>query len=189
MYKNLKIHLQEFVKVSKKDFNHFVSKTKLVKLEKNEHWKLEGKISQEFGFVKSGLLRHYYIDNGNEKTEKFYTEQSWLGDYGSFLSNTTSMRNYVALEKSELLILNFNELQNFYNTVPSIEKFGRLYAEQLLIELHNRNRSFLLDSAEKKYIKFKVDFPELPQRIPQYLIAQYLGIKPETLSRIRKNIN
>ncbi len=186
MYQELKQHLKKFITISENDFNLFINKAKLVQLDKNEPWVLEGRISQSFGFVNSGLLRHFYIDNGNEKTEKFYTSQSWLGDYPSFLSNTPSLRNYVAIEKSELLVLSFNDLQKFYATVPSIEKFGRLYAEQLIIESYNRNRSFLLDSAEKKYTKFINEYPELTQKIPQYLIAQYLGVKPETLSRIRK---
>ena len=188
MYENLKQHLLKFVEVSESDFNLFVSKSKLIHLEKNETWKVAGKVSQSFGFVSQGLLRHYYLDNGNEKTEKFYQEQSWLGDYSSFLSKTPSLRNYVALEKSELLVVCFKELQIFYATIPSIEKFGRLYAEQLLVEQHNRNRSFLLDSAEKKYLRFTEEFPELVQRVPQYLIAQYLGIKPETLSRVRRHL-
>lgn len=188
MHQNLRQHLQKFVKVSENDFNFFTSKGKIVQLEKNESWQLEGKVSQNFGFVNSGLLRHFYNDNGNEKTEKFYMEQFWIGDYASFLSNTPSLRNYVAIEKSELLVFTFNQLQMFYDKVPSIEKFGRLYAEKLLVELHNRNRSFLLDSAEEKYIKFITEFPELSQKVPQYMIAQYLGVKPETLSRIRKKI-
>lgn len=186
MHQNLKRHIQEIVKVSESELNYFISKTKLVQLEKNETWKSEGEISQELAYVNSGLLRHFYVDNGNEKTEKFYTEQIWFGDLGSFLSKTPSLRNYVAIEKSELIVLSFSELQSLYLKIPIMERFGRLYAEQLLIEQLNRNRSFLLDSAKTKYTKFKVDFPELSQRIPQYLIAQYLGIKPETLSRIRK---
>ena len=70
--------------------------------------------------------------------------------------------------------------------IPVMERFGRLNAENLLLEQMNRNRSFLLDDAKTRYVKFKLDFPELQQIIPQYPIAQYLSIKPETLSRIRK---
>ena len=186
MYQNLKRHIQEVVNVSQSDFNLFISKTKLVQLEKNETWKSEGKISQELAFVNSGLLRHFYMDNGDEKTEKFYQEGSWVGDYGSFLSNTLSLRNYAAIEKSELFVLSFSEIQNLIPKIPVMERFGRLNAEKLLLEQMNRNRSFLLDDAKTRYVKFKLDFPELQQRIPQYLIAQYLNIKPETLSRIRK---
>ena len=126
------------------------------------------------------------MDNGDEKTEKFYQEGSWVGDYGSFLFNTLSLRNYAAIEKSELFVLSFSEIQNLIPKIPVMERFGRLNAEKLLLEQMNRNRSFLLDDAKTRYVKFKLDFPELQQIIPQYLIAQYLSIKPETLSRIRK---
>ena len=128
------------------------------------------------------------MDNGDEKTGKFYQEGTWLGDFGSFSTNTLSLRNYVAIEKSELFVLSFSEVQNLLPKIPVMEKFGRLNAEKLLLEQMNRNRSFLLDDAKTRYAKFKLDFPELQQRIPQYLIAQYLNIKPETLSRIRKKL-
>jgi len=154
MYQKLKRHIQGVINASDSEFDYFISKTKLVSLEKNEIWKSEGKISQELTYVHSGLLRHFYMDDGKEKTEKFYMEGSWFGNFGSFLAQTPSLRNYAAIEKSELSVL-----------------------------------SFSVDSAKTRYIKFKADFPELPQRVPQYLIAQYLGVKPETLSRIRKEIN
>ena len=86
------------------------------------------------------------------------------------------------------MVINFNELENFYNKSPSLERFGRKYAEQLLIDQQNRSRSFLLDSSKTKYINLMNGFPELIQRVPQYLIAQYLGIKPETQSRIRRDL-
>lgn len=188
MYQNLKRHIKEVVNVSESDFNLFISKTKRLQLEKNETWKSEGKISQELAFVNSGLLRHFYIDNGDEKTEKSYQEGSWFGDFGSFSSNTPSLRNYVAIEKSELFVLSFSEIQNLLPKIPVMEIFGRLNAEKLLLEQMNRNRSFLMDDAKTRYAKFKLDFPELQQRIPQYIIAQFLSIKPETLSRIRKKL-
>ena len=188
MYHNLRTYIENFVNVSEEGFNLFTNKIELVQLQKNEFWVKEGNISQKVAFLNKGLIRHFYLVDGNERTEKFYFEQNWLGDYGSFLSKTHSLRNYQALEKSELFVLSFDDLQIFYAEVPAIEKFGRLYAEQLLIELHHRNTSFLLDSAEQKYKKLVTEFPELIQRVPQYLIAQYLGIKPETLSRIRKRL-
>jgi len=189
MYQTLKLQMQEVINASESEFKYFISKTKRVSLEKNETWKSEGEISQELAYVNSGLIRHFFIDDGNEKTEKFYMEGSWFGDIGSFLSKIPSTRNYVAIEKSELLVLSFREVEKLYLKFPKMERFGRLYLQQMLIEQLNRNRSFLVDSAKTRYIKFKADFPELPQRVPQYLIAQYLGVKPETLSRIRKEIN
>jgi len=189
MYQKLKRHIQGVINASDSEFDYFISKTKLVSLEKNEIWKSEGKISQELTYVHSGLLRHFYMDDGKEKTEKFYMEGSWFGNFGSFLAQTPSLRNYAAIEKSELSVLSFSELNKLYLKFPKMERFGRLYLQQILIYQQNRSRSLMLDSAKTRYIKFKADFPELPQRVPQYLIAQYLGVKPETLSRIRKEIN
>ena len=83
-------------------------------------------------------------------------------------------------------MLSFSELNKLYLKFPKMERFGRLYLQQILIYQQNRSRSLLFDSAKTRYLKFKADFPKLSQRVPQYIIAQYLGIKPETLSRIRK---
>lgn len=186
MYQNLKLQIQGVINAPESEFNYFISKTKMITLEKNETWKSEGEISQELAYLNNGLLRHFYNDDGNEKTAKFYMEGNWLGDLGSFLSKTPSLRNYVAVEKSELVVLSFSDLEELYLKFPKMNRFGRLYAEQLLIEEQKKNRSFKLDTAKIRYTKFKANFPDLSQRVPQYLIAQYLGIKPETLSRIRK---
>ena len=189
MFEKLKEHLKKYVNVTEENLSLFTSKVKIVKLNVNDYWNLEGKISTHFAFVNKGLLRHFYNDDGNEKTEKFYFEQSWIGHYSSYLSKIPSRRNFQALESSELFVVSFNDLQLFYKEVPSIERFGRLYAEQLLVEAHIRNTSFLVDSAEERYLELFTQSPELFGRVPQYYIAQYLGIKPESLSRIRRRLN
>ena len=93
MYQKLKLHIQGVINASDSEFDYFISKTKRVSLEKDEIWKSEGKISQELAYINSGLLRHFYMDDGKEKTEKFYMEGNWFGDFGSYLAQTPSLRN------------------------------------------------------------------------------------------------
>lgn len=94
-----------------------------------------------------------------------------------------------ALSDCELLVIAFADLQQLYEEVPAVERFARIIAEQKLIELHERTAGFLLDSAEERYAKLLQQKPNIHARVPLYLIAQYLGIKAESLSRIRRRMS
>ena len=113
-------------------------------------------------------------------------EREFITDYGSFLNGSPADKDIICLEDSELLILGYQSLQELYELNPVFERAGRLVAEMLFLNWQQRVKSLLLDDAETRYRKLIENRPELPQRIPQYLVAQYLGISPETLSRIRR---
>jgi len=86
------------------------------------------------------------------------------------------------------MVISYDDLQGLYSQKPIFEKVGRLMAEALFLSWQQKAKSLMLDDAEARYLKLITRRPDLPQRVPQYLIASYLGVKPETLSRIRKKL-
>ena len=177
---------KEVVSFKQEEFDLFAKNLSVIKLEKNEIWEDSGKISQFMGFVNSGILRQYYLKDGNEFTDYFHTETEFIGNYISYLSQEPSTTITVAMEPCELLVLPFKELEKLNKIMPVAEQFSKTIGEQKLFELNKRNSSLLMDSPEERYYKLMEQKPDLINRVPQYLIAQYLGIRPESLSRIRK---
>lgn len=144
-----------------------------------------GDVCRYAGFVTQGLLRYYILDDGAEHTYDFSPEQTFVSNYESFLTQTPSTRFIQAIEPTTLLVINYNNLQRLYNSIGEGQKFGRLVAEQLFVGILQKLTSFYQETAEERYETFLRSFPTLQERIPQYVIASYVGIKPQSLSRIR----
>jgi len=178
--------IQKRVPFKQAEFDLFAERLKKIKLKKKEVWEKEGVISQMMGFVNKGMLRQYYVKEGNEFTDCFYSEGEFIGNYISHLSNEPSRTITVALEPCELLVIPFREMVSLYELMPNSKRFSEIIGEEKLFELNKRSQSLLMDSPEERYYKLIKEKPDLHQRVPLYLIAQYLGIRPESLSRIRK---
>jgi len=181
----IKAEILRHVKFEEEDFFQFSNYCKTVKLQKNEIWESANKVSKNMGFINTGILRQYFIKDGAEYTNNFYFENDFVGNYISYLSNEPSKTYTIAIEACELIILPFAELQRICKILPAAEEFSRKIGDQKLFALNERNASFLMDSPEERYSDLLRRRPDLVNRVPQYLIAQYLGIKPESLSRIR----
>jgi CRP-like cAMP-binding protein len=130
-----------------------------------------------------------YNKDGKEVIDEFSLDNEFITDYKSFLTRTPADKDVRCLEKSSLLIISYEDLQDLYAEHPRFERIGRLMAEALFINWQDKAKSLLLDDAETRYLKLTSGRPDLVQRVPQYLIASYLGVSPETLSRIRKKIS
>ena len=126
--------------------------------------------------------------DGEEITGQFFFENGWYTDYESFLLQKPSKQNIDALEPTELILLSKSDLFNLYITIPKFEKFGRIMAENAFMGLRNRTELLTQQSAEERYLKLVKERPKVIERVPQHYIASYLGIKPPSLSRIRKRI-
>lgn len=148
-----------------------------------------GEVCNTVSFINYGLVRSYYLVDGREITTNFFVEDSCFSNYQSFLSRTPSLMYTDILEDSELVDIDYNGLQYAYDNIPDSERVGRLVAEQLYIILSNRNASLLLETPEQRYLKILQEKPDLVRRVPQYMVASYLGITPEALSRIRSRIS
>jgi CRP-like cAMP-binding protein len=150
----------------------------------------EGKIQNAIAFITRGLIREYFIDkDGNENTVWFFKENQFVTDYSAFLQNIPSKNTFTCLEPTEVILIPRKVILSSYNTYPSFERFGRLIAEQVLIQLQDRIDGFHFLSAEERYLKYIEKYPDLFQRISLTHLSSFLGIQRPSLSRIRKNLS
>lgn len=147
----------------------------------------EGQVCQRLSFVTRGLLRLYYQRDGAERIMLFFREGSVAGDYFSFLTQTPSLRPVQTLEETELYHLGYADLQALYRH-PDWSTIGRKLNEQAYLFAVQRANRLIHDEPETRYHQFCQEQPELIQRVPQYMIASYLDMEPETLSRIKRRL-
>lgn len=144
---------------------------------------------KSLAFVTQGCLRCYTVDDkGEEHIVQFAIEDWWISDLHSFLTGEPAIYTIEALEDSELLLLERESREKLLTAHPKFERFFRLLLERHYVATHKRIIASLSASAEERYLKFLKTYPALVQRVPQNQIASYLGIAPESLSRIRKHL-
>ena len=153
---------------------------------KGEHFLLAGDVCREAGFIESGVFRFYINTGERDATYYFAAENEFICDYPSFLPQRPSFINIQALESAEIQAISFNDLQRFYREMNFGERFGRLIAEEIFVDSIQQLTSFYQDKPAVRYQNFVHRFPQLLQRLPQYHIASYVGIEPQSLSRIRR---
>ncbi len=160
------------------------------KLRKKQYLLQQGDVCTSVAFVEKGLLRSYtIIGKGVERIDQFAFEGWWIADQFSLLTGKPSEYNIEALEDSELLLLNKHSEELMLEKIPKFERYFRILLQNSLVATKKRLASSLNQTAEERYNELIHDCPDtLPQRIPQHMLASYLGITPETLSRIRKQI-
>jgi CRP-like cAMP-binding protein len=158
------------------------------KLRKKQYLLQEGDVCKYLSFTEKGLLRLYTVDEkGVEHIMQFAMEGWWIVDIYSFLTGEPSGFNIDALEEAELLMISHNNFEEMMNQLPKMERYFRILFQNNIIAKERRLTSSITHDAEEKYHHFVQSHPDLVQRIPLNLIASYLGITPETVSRIRRN--
>jgi CRP-like cAMP-binding protein len=155
---------------------------------KGDFFLADGQICKQVGFVTKGLLRYYINHDGEDKTYDFAQENNFVCNYESFIPRAPSTKNIQALEDCEILQISYDDLQLFYKSISQAERFGRVVIEQVFIQTLQDLSSFYTDTPELRYEKMLKKHPDLLQRMSQYHIASYVGVKPQSLSRIRKRI-
>lgn len=143
-------------------------------------------ISHQY-FVVSGCLRSFLMDdNQREHTAQFAIENWWVSDFTAYFTGSKSILFVECIEDCELLAIHKSSLDKLYACVPSLEYFFRKKLEKALVALQKRIIANLYKTAEERYHDFLINYPNIEQRVRNYQIASYLGITPESLSRIRK---
>jgi CRP-like cAMP-binding protein len=159
------------------------------KIRKKQYLLQEGNICRHLAFVEKGLLSYYNVyENGSEHMIHFAWEGWWMADMLSFLSNEPSTYHIDAIEDAELLLISQQDFEEMLLKVPVMERYFRILFQNNIISKERRLISSITNSAEEKYIHLTATNPELIKRIPQQLVASYLGITPETLSRIKNKL-
>lgn len=148
-----------------------------------------GDIPTQLGFVVKGLFRLYYLTlDGVEFTKSFCTENEFLGAYSAFLRQEECRLYIEALEDSTMLLIDYAALHTLFSSHPCWMTLRCYIAEQLFIKKERRESELLLDDAQTRYLKFLAEYPNLESRLKQYQIANYIGITPISLSRIRSQL-
>jgi CRP-like cAMP-binding protein len=148
----------------------------------------EGQISTEVYFVLEGCVRLFYLVDGDEKTNNFFTEEQWVISMNSFSQNNPSNHFLDCCTDSTLVVGNREKEENLYKRFPKFETISRKVMEKVFAEQQEIMSSYTTDTQEQRYLKLLKSRPDLFQKIPQYQIASYIGVKPESLSRIRKRL-
>lgn len=148
----------------------------------------EGQLENESYFVTEGLVRKYKLVDGDEITTNFFKEEEWIINFENINGKTISKYNLVCLEDTTVVIGNEEKAVELFKQFPKFERVSRQIMETVFKEQQEQMISHITDKAEKRYLNLIKERPDILQRVAQYDIASYIGVKPESLSRIRKKI-
>lgn len=148
----------------------------------------EGQISKNTYFILEGLVREYVLSDGDEKTTNFLSEEQWAISLGSLSAEQPSAHSWICMEDTTVVIGDEKQAQELFEQFPRFETISRMIMEKAMIEQKEALTSYYSDSPEQRYLKLLKSRPGLIRRVPQYHLASYIGVKPESLSRIRKRI-
>lgn len=162
----------------------FIPKT----LKKKEHFLVQGQRNNKAAFIRKGLVRYYVVKNDEDSTLEFSQELEFVADFPSFVQRGESNQYIQAVEDCELLVTDYDGIQRIYNEISNGNLIGRLVMEHRFVHMMNQLLSIYMHNVEDRYKHFVENYSSIAQRIPQYLIASYIGIKPESLSRIRNRM-
>lgn len=182
-------HLRESVVLTTSEATVVLDSFKERKLKKKEILLFTGDVSSHMQFISDGCLRAYYMDEAaKEHVVQFGVEGWWVNDLYSYLTQTPAKQFVQALEPTIVLQIHRDALQGLYDEIPAMERFFRLKFEKAYVSLQDRTINAMSKSAEERYLEFRSKYRDIEQRVPQYMVASYLGMTPEFLSALRKNL-
>lgn len=159
------------------------------KLRKKQYLLQEGDVCRSIAFVEKGTLKAYSVDEkGSEHIIQFGVEGWIISDLYSFLTNEPATYNIDAIEDSELLLISKSAHEELLQQMPKYETFTRLNITGAYLSMQRRLTSIISSPLEERYSKFMELYPDIAQRVPQHMIASYMGLTPETLSRVRQKM-
>lgn len=182
-------HVLKDIDLTPIEQEEFMSILSELSIRKKEYLISPGQIVTSEFYVVSGCLKAYYLDeNGDKHILQFAVEDWWISDFEAFFGETPAQLYVEAIEDSKLLVIEKRALELLYQRIPKFERFFRIKITSAFVSLRSRILSSLQKSGKQRYLEFCQEYPNIEQRVPNYHIANYLGLKPESLSRIRKEL-
>ena len=182
-------YINKYVLLTKEEEAILLSKVSHRKYLKGQYVVQQGDVCKFSGFVISGCTRTFYVDDeGQEHIVMFSAENWWASEIGSFVTQTPSDYNVQCIENTELIQLSYTEQEELFKEIPKLERFFRLILEKAFVTSQKRIVSSFSLTAKEQYLLFKTLYPQMEQRIPQYMVASYLGITKEFLSKIKSQL-
>lgn len=178
-------------KISISDVDKEIFKSLLIpkKIRRKQYLLQEGDVCKYTAFVEKGALRSYTVDEkGSEHIIQFAVEGWYIADLYSFITGEPATNNIDAIEDSELLLISNSAQEELMKRVPEYEKFIYLQMQGAYVALQRRLTIMISMTTEEKYTNLLNTYPNIVQRVPQHMVASYLGLTPETLSRTRRQM-
>ena len=189
MFDILFAHIQEKIELTNQEKELIKTFFKQKKLRKRQYLLQEGDICKQLSFVSRGVVKSYTLDEkGNEHISVFGWEGWWISDFQSFICGHESILNIDAIEETELLLISRGDYEKMMLRVPIMERYFRILYQNSLVTKEQRLIYSHTYTAEEKYRQLIKEQPLIFERIPQNLIASYLGLTSETISRIKKKL-
>src|SRR5450432_4795525 len=184
----IKDAVKQFINFSEDEINGFLNHAIIKAVKRNEIISYPNAIQNEIYFINKGLIRRVITDNqGTEHTLHFAMENQFITDYSSFLQKQPSLYTLQALEDTELVVLHRSTIEWAYKNTREGEKMGRRIAEFIFLRQDDHIKSMYVNTPTQRYDNITAVFPNIHNRVPQHMIASYLGITPVHLSRLKKS--
>jgi len=181
--------LARFITFEETEWIEFIAYLNHIIIKKRDHFSVKDKVCNDIGFIINGSVRYYHIKDGTELTGYFSFENEFVSSYKSYLTQQPCTGYIQALELTEMILIsrkNMDLMLSHPLLGYKMERFGRLVAEHYICCYEDRITSFITKTPEERYIEMLETEPEIMLRIPQHYVANFLGITPVSLSRIRK---
>jgi len=181
--------MKEMISISEEEINGFLSQSFIKTFKRQETVSRPNTVPNEIFFINKGLIRVLIADNeGTEHTVHFALENQFISDYSNFMQKQPSFYTLQALEETQVVVLPRSSIEWGYKNLKEGEKMGRLIAEYYFIYQDNRIKNNYARTPKQRYDSIESVFPNIHNRVPQHMIASYLGITPVHLSRLKKAV-
>jgi len=184
----LRTYLNHITPIPPDVWEDFAQQCQVTTKAKGELLLREGQVCDFVSFINQGMVRVYELVDGVEVNRAFFMTDFFATEYQSFLTQEPSEESLEAIETTELVTFSYTHLQTMFARYKSFERLGRLLAEDLYLRQRKKVQRLLIQSPEERYLLMLKENPDYLDKIPHYHVASYLGIKPQSLSRIRKRL-
>ncbi|TAF44408.1 MAG: Crp/Fnr family transcriptional regulator [Sphingobacteriales bacterium] len=189
MLDKLKTYCKTVVPLTDEELSLIDKYFEVKKIKKKYFLLQDGNVCNFIGFIAKGTIRHFHIKEGSEKTCDISFENSWVTDFQSFSHSTSCIMNLQVMDDTTVFLIKKENLYKLYTECTKYETFGRLMAEQVAQRATEIAMSLSSEKPEERFQNLLKKQPDLFQRVPQKYIANFLGISPESLSRIQKRVH